>query len=123
MSLNRVMLIGRLCSDPEMSYTPGGHQVTPLRLATNRTLTSQDGNRREESEFHDIVVWGKAAEAVAQHTRKGAQVYIEGRLQTRSWEQDGMKRYKTEVVAEQVRFLGRARELEPELRQEQTVAQ
>jgi single-strand DNA-binding protein len=110
MSLNKVMLIGRLTRDPEMRYTPSGQPVTNLGLATNRYLSGQDGERREMTDFHDIVVWNigrrNLAEIVAQYTRKGSQVYIEGRLQTRSWDgPDGKKRYKTEVVAENVQFL------------------
>lgn len=110
MSLNKVMLIGRLTRDPEMRYTPSGQPVTSLRLATNRYLSSQEGERRELTDFHDVVVWNigrrNLAEIVAQYTRKGAQIYVEGRIQTRSWDgQDGQKRYRTEVVAENVQFL------------------
>jgi single-strand DNA-binding protein len=110
MSLNKVMLIGRLTRDPEMRYTPSGQPVTSFGLATNRYLSSQDGERREMTDFHDIVAWNigrrNLAEIVAQYTRKGSMVYVEGRLQTRSWDgPDGKKRYKTEVVADNVQFL------------------
>jgi single-strand DNA-binding protein len=110
MSLNKVMLIGRLTRDPEMRYTPSGQPVTNLSLATNRYSGSGE-ERREFTDYHDIVVWNlgrrNLAEIVAQYTRKGAQVYIEGRLQTRSWDDQntGQKRYKTEVVAENIEFL------------------
>jgi single-strand DNA-binding protein len=110
MSLNKVMLIGRLTRDPEMRYTPSGQPVTSFGLATNRYLSSAEGERREMTDFHDVVAWNigrrNLAEIVAQYTRKGSMVYVEGRLQTRSWDgQDGKKRYKTEVVAENVQFL------------------
>lgn len=109
-TLNRVMLIGRLTRDPEMRYTPSGQPVTQLGLATNRYTSGTDGERREFTDFHDVVCWniGKRllAELVAQYTRKGSLIYVEGRLQTRSWEgQDGQKRYRTEVVANDVQFL------------------
>jgi single-strand DNA-binding protein len=110
MSLNKVMLIGRLTRDPEMRYTPSGQPVTSFGLATNRYVSGADGDRREFTDFHNIVCWNigrrNLAEIVAQYTRKGAQVYVEGRLQTRSWEgQDGQKRSRTEVVANDVQFL------------------
>jgi single-strand DNA-binding protein len=109
-SLNRVMLIGRLTRDPEMRYTPSGQPVTTVGLATNRYAPGADGERREFTDFHDVVFWnlGKRllAELVAQYTKKGSLIYVEGRLQTRSWDgQDGQKRYRTEVVANDVQFL------------------
>lgn len=109
-SLNRVMLIGRCTADPEMRYLPSGLPVTQLRIATNRYGTSQDGERREFTDYHDVVVWNmgqrKLAELAGQYLRKGSLVYIEGRLQTRSWEgQDGQKRYRTEVNASDIQFL------------------
>ena len=110
MSLNKVMLIGRLTRDPEMRYTPSGQPVTSFSIATNRYGSGTDGERREFTDYHNIVAWniGKRnlAEIVAQYTRKGSLVYVEGRLQTRSWEgQDGQKRRTTEVVASDVQFL------------------
>ncbi|MGH7881852.1 MAG: single-stranded DNA-binding protein [Candidatus Dormibacteraceae bacterium] len=110
MSLNKVMLIGRLTRDPEMRYTPSGQPVTSFGLATNRYFSGAEGERKEMTDFHDIVCWNigkrKLAEIVAQYTRKGSQIYVEGRLQTRSWDgQDGQKRYRTEVVANDVQFL------------------
>ena len=110
MSLNKVMLIGRLTRDPEMRYTPSGQPVTSFSIATNRYGGGADGERREFTDYHNIVAWniGKRslAELVAQYTRKGSLVYVEGRLQTRSWEgQDGQKRRTTEVVANDVQFL------------------
>ncbi|HKF18567.1 MAG TPA: single-stranded DNA-binding protein [Candidatus Dormibacteraeota bacterium] len=109
-NLNRVMLIGRLTKDPEMRYTPSGQPVTSFSIATNRYTKGPDGDRREFTDYHNIVAWNigtrSLAEQVAQYTRKGSLVYIEGRLQTRSWEgQDGQKRRTTEVVANDVQFL------------------
>ena len=109
-SLNRVMLIGRLTRDPEMRYTPSGQPVTSFSIATNRYTQGADGERREFTDYHNIVAWniGKRtlAELVAQYLRKGSLVYVEGRLQTRSWEgQDGQKRRATEVIANDVQFL------------------
>ncbi|HUY60617.1 MAG TPA: single-stranded DNA-binding protein [Candidatus Dormibacteraeota bacterium] len=109
-SLNRVMLIGRLTADPEMKYLPSGQPVTQLRMATNRYGTSSDGERREFTDYHDVVVWNigqrKLAELAGQYLHKGSLFYVEGRLQTRSWEgQDGQKRYRTEVNAQDIQFL------------------
>lgn len=109
-SLNRVMLIGRCTADPEMRYLPSGQPVTQLRMATNRYGSSQDGERREFTDYHDVVVWNigqrKLAELAGQFLRKGSLVYIEGRLQTRSWDgQDGQKRYRTEVNTTDIQFL------------------
>lgn len=109
-SLNRVMLIGRCTADPEMRYLPSGQPVTQLRIATNRYGSSTDGERREFTDYHDVVVWNigqrKLAELAGQFLHKGSLVYIEGRLQTRSWDgQDGQKRYRTEVNANDIQFL------------------
>ncbi len=110
MSLNRVMLIGRLTRDPEMRYTPSGQPVTSFSIATNRYGQGPDGERREFTDYHNVVAWniGKRtlAELAAQYLRKGSLCYVEGRLQTRSWEgQDGQKRKTTEVVANDIQFL------------------
>lgn len=109
-SLNRVMLIGRCTADPEMRFLPSGQPVTQLRMATNRYGSSSDGERREFTDYHDVVVWNmggrKLAELAGQYLKKGSLVYVEGRLQTRSWEgQDGQKRYRTEVNASDIQFL------------------
>jgi len=110
-SLNRVMLIGRLTRDPELRYTPSGTPVCNLGIATNRYGQDANGERREFTDFHDIVVWNqgnrKLAELCSQYLQKGRLVYVEGRLQTRSWEdqQTGQKRSKTEVNASDVQFL------------------
>ncbi len=110
MSLNRAELIGRLTRDPEMRYTPSGQPVTSFSIATNRYASGPDGDRREYTDYHNIVCWniGKRnlAELVAQYLKKGSMVYVEGRIQTRSWEgQDGQKRKATEIVANDVQFL------------------
>ena len=107
-SLNKVMIIGNLGSEPEMRFTPNGNPVTSFRIATNRMYTTPDGERKQETEWFSVVVWGKLAEQCNQFLTKGRLVYAEGRLSTRSWEgQDGQKRYRTEVVANQVSFLDR----------------
>ena len=103
MSLNKVMLIGRLTRDPEMRYTPNGQPVTSFSLATNRYASGPEGERREFTDYHNCVAWniGKRnlAELIGQNLKKGSLVYVEGRLQTRSWEgQDGQKRRSTEVI-------------------------
>ncbi len=107
-SLNKVMLIGNLGSEPEMRFTPNGNPVTTFRVATNRSYSTPDGERKEETEWFTVVAWGKLAEQCNQFLAKGKLVYAEGRLHTRSWEgQDGQKRYRTEVIANRVTFLDR----------------
>ncbi len=106
--LNKVMLIGNLGRDPEIRTTPSGQPVANFTLATNRRWTDRDGNRQEQTEWHRVVCWGKQAEIAGQYLRKGKQVYVEGRLQTRSWEDrtSGEKRYATEIVCENFQMLG-----------------
>ncbi len=106
-SLNKVQLIGNLTRDPELRYTPQGTPVCTFGLATNRSWMPTDGKeRQEEVEFHNIVAWSKLAELCGELLAKGRKVYIEGRLQTRSWESpEGEKKYKTEVVAEDMIIL------------------
>jgi len=105
-ALNKVQLIGNLTRDPEIRQTPSGQAVCNVGLATNRAWTDQNGERKEQTEFHDIVCWGKLAEIVGQYLAKGRKAYFEGRLQTRSWENEaGEKRYKTEIVAENMIML------------------
>jgi single-strand DNA-binding protein len=104
--VNKVILIGRLGKDPEMRFTPSGKAVTNFTLATNENWTDQSGERQERTEWHRIVTWGKLAENCAKLLSKGKQVYIEGRLQTRQWDdRDGNKRYTTEIVANQMQIL------------------
>ena len=105
-SINKVILIGRLGKDPEMRFTPSGKAVTNFTLATNENWTDQSGERQERTEWHRIVTWGKLAENCAKLLSKGKQVYVEGRLQTRQWDdRDGNKRYTTEIVANTMQIL------------------
>lgn len=100
-SLNRATVIGNLTRDPELRYTPNGQAVAGFAVATNRRWTTQDGETQEATEFHEIVAWGKLGETAAQILKKGKKAYVEGRLQTRSWETpDGAKRQRTEIIAE-----------------------
>lgn len=105
--LNKVMIIGQLGRDPEMRYTPSGRPVTSFSVATVRSWTSGDGDRREETEWFNVVAWGNLAEICKQYLRKGQSVYIEGRLQTRGWDdQEGKKHFRTELVANEMIILG-----------------
>ena len=107
--LNKVMLIGNLGTDPEMRYTANGNAVTTFRLACSRSFSGSDGERKEETEWFSVVTWNKLAETCSQFLQKGRRAYVEGRLQTRSWEgPDGQRRYRTEVIANTVLFLDRA---------------
>jgi single-strand DNA-binding protein len=105
-SVNKAILIGHLGADPEMRYTSSGTGVCELRLATNENWTDKNGQKQERTEWHRVIVWGKQGENCSKFLSKGRQVYVEGRLQTRSWEdKEGNKRYTTEVIANDVRFL------------------
>lgn len=106
-SVNKVILIGNLGKDPELRYTPGGQAVASFPLATSEKWRDKEGVMQDNTEWHNIVVWGRQAETAKEYLAKGRQVYIEGRIQTRSWDdKDGNKRYTTEVVAQRVQFLG-----------------
>ncbi len=106
-SVNKVILVGNLGRDPELRYTPSGQAVANFSLATNESFTDKSGERQERTEWHRIVAWGKTAELCSQYLSKGRPVYIEGRLQTREWEdKEGIKRQTTEIVANTVQFLG-----------------
>lgn len=105
-SLNRVHLIGNLGRDPELRYTQSGKAVTNFSVATNEKWKDKDGNNQERTEWHNIVAWDRTAENCAQYLHKGSSVFIEGKLQTREWEKDGQRRFTTEIVANQVTFLG-----------------
>ena len=110
MSLNKVMLIGNLGADPELRYTPSQMAVCSLRIATNERRKSADGQWTDHTEWHSVTVWGKQAENCNQYLQKGKQVYIEGRLQTRKWQdQEGKDRYKTDIIASSVQFLSAGR--------------
>lgn len=106
-SVNKVFLIGNLGADPEVRYTPSSAAVANFRIATTEVWNDKAGERQERTEWHRIVVWGKQAEHCGEYLRKGRSVHIEGRLQTREWEdKSGQKRYTTEIVADRVTFLG-----------------
>lgn len=105
--LNKVMIIGHVGRDPEMRYTPSGRPVTSFSVVTTRTWTSGEGERHEEEEWFNVVAWGNLAEICNQYLNKGQQTYIEGRLQTRGWEDaEGKKHYRTELVASEMIVLG-----------------
>jgi single-strand DNA-binding protein len=107
MSVNKVILVGRLGQNPEVRYTPSGAAVANFSLATNETWMDKSGQKQERTEWHRIVVWGKLAELCGQYLQKGRQAYVEGRLQTRQWQdKDGQTKYTTEVQAQTVQFLG-----------------
>ena len=109
MDLNKVMIIGRLTRDPEIRTTPTGQNVASFSVATSFNWTDQQGQKKEQTEFHNVVAWRKLADIIGQYLKKGSQVYLEGRLQTRSWDDktDGKKRYRTEIVADNMIMLGR----------------
>lgn len=108
-SLNKAMVIGNLTRDPELRQTPAGHSVCSFGVATNRAWNDSSGQKQEQTEFHNVVAWGKLAEICNQYLGKGRKVYIDGRLQTRDWEgQDGVRRYRTEIIAENMIMLDRA---------------
>jgi len=105
MYLNKAIIIGNLTRDPELKSLPSGIQVASFGIATNRVYKDKNGQRQEQTEFHNIVVFGRQAETTAQYLRKGSSALIEGRMQTRSWDAaDGTKKYRTEVVADRVQF-------------------
>jgi single-strand DNA-binding protein len=106
--VNKVILVGRLGADPELKQVGNSQSVARLNLATSESWTGKDGQKQDRTEWHRVVVWGRQAENCAKHLSKGRQVYVEGRLQTRSWEDTatGQKKYSTEIVASTVQFLG-----------------
>lgn len=104
MYLNKAMVYGNLTRDPELKSLPSGIQVCSFSVATNRVYNDRDGKRQESVDYHNVVVFGKQAENSAKYLTKGNGVYVEGRMQTRSWEKDGQKLYRTEVIADRVQF-------------------
>ena len=101
MNYNKVILVGRVTADPQVRSTPGGQSVTTIGVATNRTWTDKANQKQEQTEFHNVVLWGRTAEIAGQYLTKGAMVLIEGRLQTRSWtDKQGVTRKSTEIIAE-----------------------
>jgi single-strand DNA-binding protein len=106
-SVNKVILVGNLGRDAELRYTPGGAAVATLSMATTETWNDKSGQRQEKTEWHRVVLWGKSAESLAEYLTKGKQIYVEGRLQTRQWDdKDGNKRYTTEIRGDRVVLLG-----------------
>lgn len=104
MYLNKVMIFGNLTRDPELKSLPSGMQVCSFGIATNRVYKDRDGKRVEKTDYHNVVVFGRQAETSAQYLKKGASAYVEGRLETRSWDKDGQKQYRTEIIADRVQF-------------------
>lgn len=114
MSVNKAILIGRLGADPDVRYTPGGQAVANFNIATDETYTDKNGQKQEKTEWHRIVAWGRTAELAGQYLKKGREVYVEGRIETREWQdKDGNRRYTTEIKAQNVRFLGGGQRGEP----------
>lgn len=113
MYLNKAIIIGNLTRDPELKALPAGQNVASLSLATNEVYT-KDGERKETTEYHNIVLFGKQAENTAKYLRKGDQAMVEGKLQTRSWEKDGVKMYRTEIVGQTIQFGGKRSETKTE---------
>jgi single-strand DNA-binding protein len=105
-SVNKVILIGNLGADPELKYTPSNRPLCNLRIATTEVFKDKSGQRQEKTEWHRITVWGEQAENCNKYLSKGRSVYVEGRLQTRSYDKDGQKHYSTDIVADRVVFLG-----------------
>lgn len=104
-SFNQAIIMGNLTRDPELRSTPSGQQVASFAVATNRTWQDASGERKEAVEYHEIVAWGKLGELASQYLAKGRKVMVIGRLQTQSWEKDGIKRSRTEIVASDINFL------------------
>lgn len=104
MDYNRAVVVGNLTRDPDLRTLPSGDSVCKIAIATNRTWKDKNGQKQQEVEYHNVVIFGKMADTVAQYMKKGSEMLAEGRLKTSSWEKDGVKRYSTEIVAENVRF-------------------
>lgn len=106
--VNKVILIGNITKDPEIKTLPSGKGITNFSLATNRTWKDKDGAKKEQAEFHNIVIFGGLSDVIAKYCKKGMKVYVEGRLQTRSWDdQNGVKKYRTEIIGENLSMLSR----------------
>ena len=104
MNINKAFIYGNLARDPEMRALPSGMNVTTFAVATNRVYKDRDGNRQESTDYHNVAVFGRQAETVNQYLKKGSGAFVEGRLQTRSFEKDGQKHYRTEIIADRVQF-------------------
>lgn len=108
MNLNKIQIIGNVTKDPEIKALPSGIKVCSFSVATNRTWKDKNGAKSEEVEFHNVVAFGKQAELIESYVKKGSQLYVEGRLKTRTWETDGKKNYRTEIIMENMQFGARA---------------
>jgi single-strand DNA-binding protein len=104
MYLNKAIIYGNLTKDPELKSLPSGIQVASFSIATNRVFKDKDGNKKEQADFHNVVVFGRQAETAAQYLKKGSAALVEGRMQTRSWDAEGGKKYRTEIVADRIQF-------------------
>jgi single-strand DNA-binding protein len=104
MYLNKAMIFGNLTRDPEMKALPSGMQVCSFSVATNRTYNDRDGKKQESTDYHNVVAFGKQAEVISKYLVKGRGIYVEGRMQTRSWEKDGQKQYRTEIIMDRFEF-------------------
>lgn len=104
MYINKAILFGNLTRDPELRAMPSGMNVANFSIATNRVFRDRDGKKQEQTDYHNIVVFGRQADTVSQYLKKGSSVFIEGRMQTRSWDKNGEKHYRTEVIADRVQF-------------------
>jgi single-strand DNA-binding protein len=104
MYINKAIIYGNLTRDPELRALPSGIQVATLSVATNRVYKDKNGMKQESTDYHNVVVFGRQAETTAQYLKKGSGIFVEGRMQTRSWEQDGVKKYRTEIVADRIQF-------------------
>ena len=104
MYLNKVQLYGNLTRDPELKALPSGQQVANFAIATNRTFKNKEGAKQEQTEFHNVVAFGRTAEVIGQYLKKGRPIFVEGRIQTRSWEAEGKKNYRTEIIVENFQF-------------------
>ena len=105
--INKVILIGNLGKDPEVRMTPNGQKVASFSIATSERFTDQQGNKKDKTEWHNVVTWGRLAEIIEKYVRKGSSLYIEGKLTTRSWDdQQGQKKYRTEIVASTIQMIG-----------------
>jgi len=119
-AINKVILIGNVGRDPEVRKTPSGSTVTSFSLATTEKFTDKQGQRQEQTEWHNIVAWNKSAETMAQYLKKGSSVYIEGKLKTQSWEDNGVKKYRTEILVQQFQFIGGQPQQQPQQPQQQS---
>lgn len=106
MNINKTILAGRLGKDPELKVTPQGMQICSFSIATNRVWKNKEGQKQESTDWHNVVFFGRRAEVIAERFKKGKEIYVEGRLQTRSWEKDGHTNYKTEIVGDDFQFVG-----------------